>query len=186
MLLALGLVACAASTPFPVDKRFGGPAPYGDGRHPGIDYGVHTGTPVIAVAGGKVVNVRPASDGIENGLEVSVVHDQHFYSFYAHLDRVFVEKGQPVKRGQLLGLSGESNNYSKRGNQHLHFGICQIGVSCRRSSDALDPGQFWFGGETRCFDPKASYSGVTNRELTGPIACGEHAEDLKGQVKGRP
>ncbi len=129
MILVIVLSSCATPThgPFYVDKPYGGPAPYGDGIHPGIDFGISTGTPIIAVSDGEVIKNDPASDGIENGIEVVVLHKNHFVTIYAHLSKIFVQKGQLLKRGQLIGLSGASNNYGKKNHQHLHLGICKLG-----------------------------------------------------------
>lgn len=186
VILVLCLTGCVASTQFPVDKRYAGGAPYGDGLHPGIDYAIPTGTPVIAVSRGRVVHVRPAPDGIENGREVILVHGKHFLSVYAHLSKTCVEKDQWVDRGQLLGLSGASNNYGRRDHQHLHFGLSKIGIQGKKHSDSFDPALFWISGQPQCFDPKASYSAYTNKDISGPIACGDHAEALKAQCQDRP
>ncbi len=183
LLFCLGLAACAAPGPFPVDKGFGGPAPYGDGRHPGIDYGVRAGTPVIAVADGRVIFVATAADGAENGLEVLVWHPR-FRSLYAHLSTAFVEKRERVRRGQLIGLSGESNNYGRPHYQHLHFGLCRPGPGCRLLSEAFDPAGFWLGGTPQCFDPARDYAGAGDA-TTLPLACGAHAGELLGQAQGR-
>jgi murein DD-endopeptidase MepM/ murein hydrolase activator NlpD len=59
MILVICLSSCATPTlgPFYIDKPYGGPAPYGEGIHPGIDFGINSGTPIIAVSNGKVTLV---------------------------------------------------------------------------------------------------------------------------------
>lgn|GEM_PF-840401 len=151
--------SCVKHGPFTVGKPYGGPAPYGDGIHPGIDYDINTGTPIIAAADGRVVHIAVADDGIENGMQVVVTHETHFYTIYAHLSKVAVKNGQLLNRGQLIGLSGASNNYNRKDHQHLHFGVCKFGTpDCRRMVNTIDPKKVWLGGQPQCFDPKMNYS----------------------------
>ena len=135
-----------------VDKPYGAPAPYGDGRHPGIDYGIPSGTPVVAASEGNVVLVI-RTDGNNNGETVGIMHEKPYMSTYGHLSKVFVTKGQIVKRGELIGLSGASNNFGVRNYSHLHFGICDVfGKDCRNFSESYDPKLFWLGREPQCFN----------------------------------
>jgi len=180
ILLALVLASCASPVmhgPFRVDKPYGGPAPYGEGLHPGIDYAVRTGAPVIAVADGTVDYVR-AVEGPENGLFVRISHGTGFKSLYGHLDKAFVRKGGQLKRGELIGWSGESNGWGRPHYQHLHFGICQAGLNCQLYSQTWDPEKFWLGGEPACFDPARAYAPEEQPAITLPLACGDHARAL--------
>jgi murein DD-endopeptidase MepM/ murein hydrolase activator NlpD len=173
--------------PFYVDKPYGGPAPYGEGIHPGIDFGISSGTPIIAVSDGEVIKKDPAADGIENGIEVVLLHKNHFVTIYAHLSKVFVQKGQLLKRGQLIGLSGASNNYGKKNNQHLHFGICKLGSGdsggCRKMTNAIDPKMLWLGGQPQCFDQNMDYSSYSQKDITIPVACGDYGKALIAESK---
>ena len=172
-----GTKQASGNLPREIDKPFGGPAPYGEGIHPGIDYGISRGTPIIAVSNGRVILIKEIGP---DGAEVVVMHGKHFTSIYAHLSKVFVMKGQLLKRGQLLGLSGESNNYGRIGHQHLHFGLCKIGRGgrCENYSNALDPKMFWLGEQSQCFDPKMDYSAHSQKDITLPIACGDYGKTL--------
>ena len=121
MILAIFLSSSCATHmhgPFVVSNPFGGPAPYGEGIHPGIDFDISRGTPIIAVSDGEVYYVGELV-GPENGFFVGVLHGKHFKSLYGHMDKVFVKKDQLLKRGQLIGISGESNNYGRIGYEHL-------------------------------------------------------------------
>jgi murein DD-endopeptidase MepM/ murein hydrolase activator NlpD len=171
--------------PFPVDKPWGAPAPYGEGIHPGTDFGIGTGTPIIAASDGIVVFVRPVRDSADDGDQVAIRHGTHFLSLYAHLSKVFVGKDPFVKRGQMIALSGASNRWNKPDYQHLHFGICNISGSCRNYSDTKDPYLFWLGGRPQCFDPKMDYSAYSQKDITLPIACGEYGKALIGESKGK-
>ena len=92
---------------------------YGEGLHPGIDYDMPIGTYIVAVSDGIVVFVgEPYKDQVYGGgYAVGLKHDDNFFSAYVHLSEVFVFNGQHIKRGQLIGLSGQSNNDYP----HLHF-----------------------------------------------------------------
>ncbi len=183
MILAIFLSSCATAThgPFYIDKPYGGPAPYGEGIHPGIDFGISRGTPIIAISNGKVILIRETAI---DGDEVVVMHGKHFISLYAHLSKVLVMKGQLLKRGQLIGLSGESNSWGKPGYQHLHFAICIIGRGgCLNYSNTLDPKMFWLGGQPQCFDQKMDYFVYSQKDITLPIACGDYGKALIAESK---
>jgi murein DD-endopeptidase MepM/ murein hydrolase activator NlpD len=185
LILAILLSSCAAATPgsFAVDKSWGGSAPYGQGIHPGIDYGIGTGTPIIAVSDGIVILVSEVRATANDGDMVIISHGMHFRSLYAHLSKVFVRKDQFVKRGQMIGLSGASYSFGKPNYQHLHFGICKIEGSCRNYSDTHDPKIFWLGGQPQCFDPNMDYSAYSQKEITLPIACGDYVKALIAESK---
>ncbi len=83
--------------------------------HNGIDYGVPEGTPVAAVAPGRVVAV--ASDGA-SGKFIRVEHPNGMVSGYAHLSTQDVAVGDEVKPGQIIGKSGKSGTTT---GPNLHF-----------------------------------------------------------------
>jgi len=182
LIFTVLLSSCAATAPqgtqgiFPIDRSYGDLAPYGS--HPGIDYTVGTGTPVIAASNGRVISISEL--GVD-GSEVSILHGRDFVSTYAHLSKFFVQKGQWVRRGQLIALSGASNNYGRIGYQHLHFGLCKIGQSCRNAAGAYNPDGLWLEGKPQCFDPQKDYSGYSLRDITLPIACGDYGKALTAE-----
>jgi len=95
--------------------------------HNGIDYGVSVGTPVYAAADGKVSvvgnNDRGNSrfDRFQYGKHVLISHDNNLTTLYAHLSQNnLVSVGQLVKRGDLIGYSGNTG-YST--GPHLHFTV---------------------------------------------------------------
>jgi murein DD-endopeptidase MepM/ murein hydrolase activator NlpD len=46
-----------------VSKDYGEPVVYGEGKHPGIDFQISVGTPIIAAADGRVVWVGDPCSG---------------------------------------------------------------------------------------------------------------------------
>jgi len=85
--------------------------------HNGIDYAVPQGTPVRAVAPGKIIEQGTDQEGY--GLYVKLQHDWG-ESIYAHLSHVHSPLGGVFTYGQVLGLSGNTGNST---GPHLHFGI---------------------------------------------------------------
>lgn len=176
------LSSCATHGPFYLSKGYGDRCPYGDGRHPGIDFSIRIGTPIIAISDGKATFfIVDTSSGAfyEGGFDVKILHGIHFDAKYSHLSKVFVEGGQSLKRGQLIGLSGASND----GNAHLHFSLVKKGGGGTFYSHSYNPKLFWLGGEPQCFDPNKDYSNYSQEEITLPVACGDYAKELKSKTK---
>lgn len=108
-----------------VVKRFG-PGASGE-RNDGIKIAVPVSTPVRATADGVVAY---AGDGIAalGGL-IIVKHGAGWTSVYGHASKLLVSRGQSVKRGQTIALSGETG-YADR--PELHFEL-------RRGRKPVDP-----------------------------------------------
>ncbi|HYH66895.1 MAG TPA: SBBP repeat-containing protein, partial [Urbifossiella sp.] len=94
--------------------------------HLGTDFRGSTGTPVYAIADGKVTEVKDVGGGW--GKVVIVEHkttqwgwDKDVYSMYAHVDGFVVSKGQQVRRGQKLCVVGPVAAGSTA--PHLHLEI---------------------------------------------------------------
>lgn len=85
--------------------------------HSGIDYKVGAGTPVLAVAPGRVVLI---GDHFFAGRCVFVDHGGSLISMVFHLSRVLVEEGQEVKAGEILGEVGATGRAT---GPHLHLGF---------------------------------------------------------------
>ena len=174
------LTACSPGVPY-IGNGYGVPISYGEGKHPGIDYDVLRGTPIIACSDG-IVNwigssvVKTNSGG---GHFVTVRHKDDFYSVYGHLSDVFVSTKQEIKRGQLIGLSG-GNGY---GYDHLHFAISNVYNMGALYSRSLDPNRYWLNSKQQCFDPKQDYSKFSEKEITLPVACSGHRKTLKKNIK---
>ncbi|MFM8535543.1 MAG: M23 family metallopeptidase, partial [Acidimicrobiia bacterium] len=89
------------------------------GPHVGVDYAAPTGTPVIAVADGKVIEMGPRGG---YGNLIIVEHAGGYTTRYAHLSAFSpdLEVGSEVRRGEEIGQVG-STGFST--GPHLHFEI---------------------------------------------------------------
>lgn len=85
--------------------------------HSGIDYGSPKGSPVYAVAKGKVVvsGFDPYS-----GNKIAIRHADNSTSYYMHLNSRGVSVGQSVNGGQIIGRVGSTGRST---GPHLHLGF---------------------------------------------------------------
>lgn len=115
-------------------------SPYG-GRggefHYGTDIGAggRTNVPIVSVADGVVSYVGPLST---YGNIVRVQHNIDGYKFetlYAHLATYKVKKGDTVKKGQQIGVMGNTGNST---GPHLHFEV-HVPVFVRQATNPVNP-----------------------------------------------
>lgn len=85
--------------------------------HRGVDFAVPIGTPVLAVGDGEVI-VAKRSGGAGN--YIAVRHGRQYMTRYMHLKKLLVKPGQKVKRGDRIGLTG---NTGRSTGPHLHYEI---------------------------------------------------------------
>jgi murein DD-endopeptidase MepM/ murein hydrolase activator NlpD len=106
-------------------KSFWGVARDGGRRsHEGNDIFADRGHPVIAAADGTISSVRNRGlGGKQIWLQDALTASSHYY---AHLDSQLVTSGQRVKRGDTIGLVGNTGN-ARTTAPHLHFGIYKTG-----------------------------------------------------------
>ena len=86
-------------------------------QHPGVDYRARTGAPVVSTADG-VVAMSGRNGGF--GLMVELSHGNGFKTRYAHLSKILVHRGQKVKRGEVIGLVGNTGHST---GSHLHYEV---------------------------------------------------------------
>lgn len=98
-------------------------------RHEGIDIFAKRNTPVLAVADGTISRVQETPIGGKVVWQRLSTLGQSIY--YAHLDSQLVYEGQKVKKGEPVGLMGNTGNAISTA-PHLHFGIYTAG-------GAIDP-----------------------------------------------
>ncbi len=94
-----------------------------------IDFAMPIGTPIHAARGGRVVSLRENSNrggpnkSYDNDANfVAIQHDDRTLGIYYHLRKngVHVSLGQRVKKGEQIGLSG---NTGRSTGPHLHFAV---------------------------------------------------------------
>lgn len=90
--------------------------------HTGLDFQAETGIAILAAAGGVVVTqeIHPAY-----GNMIEVDHGNDLITRYAHASKVFVKKGDLIKRGQKIA---EVGNTGRSTGPHLHFEVLVQGV----------------------------------------------------------
>lgn len=96
--------------------------PRGGRLHAGLDIAVGVGTPIGSTKGGTVVFAGTAGG---YGNAVYIDHGG-VISRYGHLSRIQCKRGQVVKGGEQIGLSGGAKGAPGAGNSqgpHLHFEI---------------------------------------------------------------
>jgi hypothetical protein len=75
----------------------------------GVQIGAAPGTEVYATAPGEVTEV---TFDASYGLQIQIRHRYGLATFYAHLDRARVQKGDEVTKGQVIGYVGKSGRAS--------------------------------------------------------------------------
>jgi len=91
--------------------------------HLGLDFRVPAGTPVAAMNSGTVLLARPL---YFEGNFVVIDHGQGLLTLYLHLSEFKVKEGDPVKRGDVIGLSGGTGRAT---GPHLHVAVRWQGVN---------------------------------------------------------
>lgn len=88
---------------------------WSSGSHSGIDFHAASGSSVVAVGAGTVVE---AGWGGAYGNNIVLRMTDGTYTQYGHLSSIGVRVGQSVGAGQRIGLSGSTGNST---GPHLHF-----------------------------------------------------------------
>ena len=104
---------------------FNAPRPNG-GRHEATDIMAPRGTPIHAVADGKIAKLFLSKPGGNTIYEFDPAGEYCFY--YAHLDRYAagLHEGMGVKKGDVIGYVGSTGDASPNA-PHLHFAIFKLG-----------------------------------------------------------
>ncbi|WP_161908358.1 M23 family metallopeptidase [Emergencia sp. 1XD21-10] len=96
--------------------------------HPGLDFEAPQGSGVKAVADGTITEVY-TDDAY--GITIEITHQGGYISRYCNLatDKL-CEKGDTVKKGQVISNIGKSALYESMDKAHLHFEILKNGKVC--------------------------------------------------------
>lgn len=101
-------------------------------EHHGVDYLVPEGTPIFATADGVVQTL--SEKNTTHGKAITIDHGNGYQTSYSHLLDIRVKKGQRVKRGDIIALSGNSGlSFAP----HLHYEVIFNGMR-------VDPVHYFF------------------------------------------
>lgn len=92
-------------------------------KHNGVDFAMDTGTPIYVTGDGVIKSVKYQLHGY--GHHVVVDHGFGYKTRYAHMSTITVVEGMKVKRGECIGLSG---NTGKSSGPHLHYEVLYKGA----------------------------------------------------------
>lgn len=100
--------------------------------HQGVDYTVPVGSRVFATADGTVKEVKTRKT--TSGRTIIIKHSGGYETQYSHLSRIDVKRGQKVRRGDIIGLTGNSGLSLS---PHLHYEV-------RFNGMRVDPIHYFF------------------------------------------
>ncbi|NHN29364.1 M23 family metallopeptidase [Paenibacillus agricola] len=91
--------------------------------HSGYDISAPANSEVYVTADGKV---KLTGTDSERGNHILVDHGKGLQTWYMHLNAILVQKGDPVLKGQNIGLVGSTGRST---GYHLHYEVLQNGES---------------------------------------------------------
>ena len=122
--------------------------------HWGMDFTAPRGTPIYASGDGVVIRADNRASGF--GKHIRIDHGYGYVSLYAHLSRYNVEKGQRIKRGDLIGFIGSTGRSEA---PHLHYEV-------RKDGERINPINFYYGSLTaEEFENMLKYANQENQSL---------------------
>ena len=139
---------------WPVDERLILVSQLYHQHHHGVDLDLDIGTPVSAMANGRVIRIE--QDHHVYGKLIVVDHGNDLMALYAHLSDIQVRKGDLLQKRDQIGLSGNSGRSSA---PHLH-------VEIRESFRYADPCDFL----NLC--PKTAFHGPRHDKITTAPSTG--------------
>ncbi|MBR2875697.1 MAG: M23 family metallopeptidase, partial [Clostridia bacterium] len=88
-----------------------------EGIHKGIDIAIAEGSPIYASFDGEVIE---ATYDKWNGNYIKIKHDNNIITVYCHCSKLFVEKGNIVRGGEVIAAVGSTGQST---GPHIHFEI---------------------------------------------------------------
>jgi murein DD-endopeptidase MepM/ murein hydrolase activator NlpD len=128
--------------------------------HTGLDFPADPGTPIYAAAGGVVVTQEFHT---QYGNMIEIDHGNDLITRYAHSSRVFVKKGDLIKRGQKIaevGTTGRSTG------PHLHFEVLVQNVP-------QDPQKFLSAGNSADAPKMLAQTAPVAAQKQGPLSVAD-------------
>lgn len=96
---------------------------YASGSHSGVDFRASVGTPVKAVADGIIAGTGDTDltcPYASLGKFIFIQHNNGLATAYGHLSLIKVSTGEKVKKGQIIGYSGNTGHTT---GPHLHLTV---------------------------------------------------------------
>ncbi|SHK23254.1 M23 family metallopeptidase [Thermocrinis minervae] len=90
--------------------------------HTGVDISAPYGSPVSVASDGRVIFAGSVRG---YGNTVIVYHGYGFVTLYAHLNKIMVETGDSVVKGQIIGAVGCTGRCT---GPHLHYEVIKYGI----------------------------------------------------------
>lgn len=147
-------------------------------KNPGTDYAVAVGTPVKAIADGIVSGIVTTFAGA-GGRMIFIDFPSGHKADYLHLSRIDVAKGDAVKKGQVIGLSGGSGLGKELGyGPHLHLSF-RVGGKATMATGNIDFEAFLAEGGSTPSTPTAPVSASGKPTLSGLVKIGSTGEVVK-------
>jgi murein DD-endopeptidase MepM/ murein hydrolase activator NlpD len=123
------------SSPAPTTSSFGWrmhPITGSRRFHSGVDIGAPMGAPVVAAGSGTIISAGWLGG---YGKAIVIQHNGIQQTLYGHLSEVFVQPGQRIEQGMVIGRVGSTGNST---GPHLHF---ETRVATSDGWIAVDPGE---------------------------------------------
>ncbi|MCK6639126.1 MAG: M23 family metallopeptidase [Bacteroidia bacterium] len=100
--------------------------------HTGMDFNAAIGTPIYATGDGVVERADAEASGYGN--HVVINHGFGYETLYGHMSKIMVAPGQQVKRGEVIGLVGNTGTSS---GPHVHYEVI-------RNGNKINPISYYF------------------------------------------
>lgn len=104
--------------PAKISSKFGPRNLFGHNFHYGVDISVPNGTPLRALADGKVISTSYDYGG---GKTITIKYNNGMISSYAHCRDATICVGDTVKKGEIVGHTNNTGAYTT--GPHLHFSL---------------------------------------------------------------
>lgn len=122
--------------------------------HSGMDFTAPRGTPIYATGDGVIVRADASAEGYGNHVRIN--HGYGYETLYGHMWKIKVRVGQKVKRGDIIGLVG---NTGKSVGPHCHYEV-------RKNDVALNPVNFYFNDlSPEQYEQMVKIANATNQSL---------------------
>ncbi|MFO7923222.1 MAG: M23 family metallopeptidase [Bacteroidales bacterium] len=104
-------------------------------HHSGMDFTAPRGTDVYATGNGVVSRIVISKARRDYGTFIEIDHGYGYKTLYGHLDEVLVRRGQEVKRGDVIGLVGNTGASTA---PHLHYEV-------KQNNRPINPINYFYG-----------------------------------------